>query len=252
MKKNFGVSNFGQKGYCVSTVGLDEAKIEKVSLRITICCCNTLFSEGIKQLLEENGLGVNYRITISSQKEAINTKPNILITDFHTLSVLSHDSLLNHNTGILLLWTACLPKLEQERLLEFIFHGLVGILLPADTTFSRLKKALTSIDKGELWFTRKKLKDIISYMKGVGVEVHQPTKREIEIITLICKGYRNKEIMKKLGLTEHSVKKHLNHLYKKAGVSDRLQLALYAIMHWSFHASLGQETNKRRKIDKAR
>lgn len=203
--------------------------------RIAICCCNKLFSEGIKRLLEEDGMGINYRITISTQEEVLNTKPNILITDFHTLSVLSHDSLLNHKTGILLLWTGCLPKPEEERLLEFIFKGLVGILLPEETNFPQLKKALKRVVSGELWFARKKLKDIVSYMKEAKVEVSQLTKREIEIVKLICNGHRNKEIMKGLSLTDHSVKKHLTGLYKKAGVADRLQLALYAIKHWSFY-----------------
>ena len=218
-----------------------------MSLRITISCCNNLFSEGIKRLLEEDGMGTNYRITISNQEEALNTKPNILITDFHTLSVLSHDSLLNHKTGVLLLWTGCLPKLEEERLLGFIFQGLVGILLPEETTFSQLKRAIKSVTSGELWFTRKKLKDIISYMKEAKAEVHQLTKREIEIVKLICKGYRNKEIMKSLNLTDYSVKKHLNHLYKKAGVTDRLQLALCAIIHWGFNASINQATTNKKR-----
>ena len=88
-------------------------------------------------------------------------------------------------------------------------------------------------------------------MKEVKVEVHQLTKREIEIVKVICKGYRNKEIMKSLSMTEQSVKKHLTSLYKKAGVTDRLQLALYAIKHWSFYinnAILNQTTtNKKRR-----
>ena len=177
--------------------------------RIAICCCNTLFSEGIKRLLEEDGMGINYRITISHQEEALNTKTDILITDFHTLSAISPDAFLNHKTGILLLWTGCLPKLEEERLLGFIFKGLVGILLPEESNFPQLKKALKRIVSGELWFTRKKLKDIVSYMKEAKAEVGHLTKREIEIVALICKGCRNKEIMKGLSLTDHSVKKHL-------------------------------------------
>ena len=133
------------------------------------------------------------------------------------------------------MWTGCLPKLEEERLLEFIFKGLVGILLPEESNFPQLKKALKRIVSGELWFTRKKLKDIVSYMKEAKAEVGHLTKREIEIVALICKGCRNKEIMKGLSLTDHSVKKHLTSLYKKAGVADRLQLALYAMQHWSFY-----------------
>ena len=72
-------------------------------------------------------------------------------------------------------------------------------------------------------------------MKEAKVEVHQLTKREIEIVKLICKGYRNKEIEKSLSITDQAVKKHLNHIYKKAGVAGRLQLALYAVKHWSFY-----------------
>ena len=204
-------------------------------LRITISCCNNLFSEGIKRLLEEDGREIDCIINISNPEEVIKTKPDILITDFHTLSMMSLDALLKHKAGILLLWTGCLPKLEEERLLEFIFQGLVGILLPEGTNFPQLKKALERVVSGELWFTRKKLKDIVFYMKQAKVEVSQITKREIEIVKLICKGYRNKEIMKSLSLTDHSVKKHLTSLYKKAGVTDRLQLALYAIKHWSFY-----------------
>lgn len=221
--------------------------------KITICCCNNLFSEGIKRLLEDDGMGINYRITVSKQEETLNAKPDILITDFHTLSAISPGAFLKHKTGILLLWTGCLPKLEEERLLKFISQGLVGILLPEETTFPNLKRAIERIASGELWFTRKKLKDIIFYTKQARVEVSQLTKREIEIVTLICNGYRNKEIIKSLSLTDHSIKKYLTHLYKKAGVADRLQLALYAIKHWSFPANLHEADNEQKeKIDKAR
>ncbi len=55
------------------------------------------------------------------------------------------------------------------------------------------------------------------------------TKTEIEIVEMICWGYSNKEIIKKLKITEQSVKSHLNKIYKKTGVSDRLQLAMFAI-----------------------
>lgn len=66
------------------------------------------------------------------------------------------------------------------------------------------------------------------------MEIHQLTGKEREIVTLICKGYRNKEIMSTLGVTEQTVKKHLTSLFKKAGVTDRLQLAMYATKHWPF------------------
>lgn len=51
-------------------------------------------------------------------------------------------------------------------------------------------------------------------------------KREREIAFHICQGYRNKEIAQKLHISEQTVKSHCCRIYKKLGVSDRLQLAL--------------------------
>ena len=55
-----------------------------------------------------------------------------------------------------------------------------------------------------------------------------------EIIVLIAQGYKNKEIAEKMFITEQTVKNHLHNVFDKLGVSDRLELALYAI-HNSLH-----------------
>ena len=55
------------------------------------------------------------------------------------------------------------------------------------------------------------------------------TEKEIEIVKLICEGLSNKEIKKSLKTTEQSVRAHLSRIYRKTGVSDRLQLALLAV-----------------------
>lgn len=83
--------------------------------------------------------------------------------------------------------------------------------------------------------------------KGIGIKkAHSLTIREIEIVKMICNGYSNKEIMKLLSISEQSVKSHLSRIYKKTGVSDRLQLALYAI-----NSSLFVMDQQCRKISKA-
>jgi two-component system nitrate/nitrite response regulator NarL len=62
----------------------------------------------------------------------------------------------------------------------------------------------------------------------------QLSQREREIIVLIAQGYKNKEIAEKMFITEQTVKNHLHNVFDKLGVSDRLELALYAI-HNSLH-----------------
>lgn len=51
------------------------------------------------------------------------------------------------------------------------------------------------------------------------------TKREAEVIQLICEGKTNKEIAEKLFITPVTVRDHCSNIYKKAGVKNRTQLA---------------------------
>jgi len=55
------------------------------------------------------------------------------------------------------------------------------------------------------------------------------SKREHEIVALVARGFRNKEIADKMLLSEQTVKNHLRNIFEKLGVSDRLDLALYAL-----------------------
>ena len=53
------------------------------------------------------------------------------------------------------------------------------------------------------------------------------TERQGQIVSLVAQGFKNKEIAWSLGLTEGTVKVYLYKLFRKLGVSDRLDMALY-------------------------
>jgi DNA-binding NarL/FixJ family response regulator len=55
------------------------------------------------------------------------------------------------------------------------------------------------------------------------------TRREKTIISYLMQGWRNREISTHLSISEQTVKNHLRTIYDKVGVSDRLELVLYAI-----------------------
>ena len=55
--------------------------------------------------------------------------------------------------------------------------------------------------------------------------------REIQIVRLVAQGYRNNEIGERLFIKEQTVNDSLHGIYGKLGVSDRLELTLYAIHH---------------------
>ncbi len=198
-------------------------------LRIAICCCSYLFGEGIKRFIEEYKLDISAITNCTDSKEMIKSKPDLLIADFFTLCNFSHDIFHKHKVQILLMGTGCLPKIENVRLKDFISQGLVGILSPM-TNSTQLKKAIKSIISGELWLDRVRLQDIVSNKNNISSEKkHYLNEKEIKIVKMICNGHSNKEIMKLLNISEYSVKSHLNRIYKKTGVHDRLQLAIFAL-----------------------
>jgi DNA-binding NarL/FixJ family response regulator len=51
-------------------------------------------------------------------------------------------------------------------------------------------------------------------------------------LSFICQGYRNKEIAQQLDISEQTVKSHCNRIYKKVGVSDKVQLVLHLFKTW--------------------
>jgi DNA-binding CsgD family transcriptional regulator len=53
----------------------------------------------------------------------------------------------------------------------------------------------------------------------------------MEVIALIVAGYTNKDMARKLGISENTAKHHLTNIFDKLGVSNRLELVLYAVDH---------------------
>ena len=54
---------------------------------------------------------------------------------------------------------------------------------------------------------------------------------EVEILDNIAQGMTNKQVAYALSISEQTVKNHLSHIFDKVGVSNRLELALYAMHH---------------------
>jgi len=55
------------------------------------------------------------------------------------------------------------------------------------------------------------------------------TRREREIARHVALGLRNAEVAERLGVSEGTVKTHLNNIFQKLGFRDRVELAMYAV-----------------------
>ena len=59
-------------------------------------------------------------------------------------------------------------------------------------------------------------------------KINSLTKREYEVLTLIAEGLSNKDIADRLFISEKTVKNHVSSIFKKIGVNDRIQAAIFA------------------------
>lgn len=134
---------------------------------------------------------------------------------------------------------------SKEDFVEAMKLGCSGIL-HKDAATSLIEKSIQKVHAGEIWLDSNTTAAVIrqfaspaemqaGHVNGKsGRERAQLSQREREIIVLIAQGYKNKEIAEKMFITEQTVKNHLHNVFDKLGVSDRLELALYAI-HNSLH-----------------
>ena len=134
---------------------------------------------------------------------------------------------------------------HKEEFVEAMKLGCSGILLK-DAPTSFIEKSVQKVHAGEIWLDSTTTAAVIRQFASPSEfpaahnngkpnrERAQLSQREREIIVLIAQGYKNKEIAEKMFITEQTVKNHLHNVFDKLGVSDRLELALYAI-HNSLH-----------------
>lgn len=206
-----------------------------MTIRIAIGCHSYLLGEGLKQLFkEEKEIDV---VSIFDEgidiKEILKLSPDIILADFKIFRALPEDFTDDGKAKFILISDRSWLSEAERQMPELLLRGVCGILTP-DSDSNILKKAVRTVYAGELWIDSKIIKQVLYTMSHHEKKVDL-TKKEREIVSLICHGYRNKEIAQKLDISEQTVKSHCNRIFKKVGVTDRLQLALHTHKIWPGH-----------------
>lgn len=196
---------------------------------------SALFREGIRKILEpekdieiiaeaSTQLGI---ILLVKQK-----KPDVLFIDaaIPNLDIVKILELIKEKsaeTKVLLL----LHTVDEKVIINAISLGVRGYLTDLSKT-EQLIQAIRTISKDEIWAQRKIITKAL--VRLLYSEEGKPrslqlnlTEREEQIVNLVIQGYSNKQIANKLSLSEKTVKNRLGGIFKKLGISSRLQLAIY-------------------------
>ena len=117
--------------------------------------------------------------------------------------------------------------------MRFIQLGASGIILKSVEPSLFIKCARKVVWENEVWLPHQQVARIAKFVETNASRPLRPvdtlTQREKTIISYLMQGWRNREIAQHLSITEQTVKNHLRSIYDKVGVSDRLELVLYAI-----------------------
>lgn len=119
---------------------------------------------------------------------------------------------------------------DDVHVFQGIKAGASGYLLK-DCTPEDLSRAIKTVYAGDTIMAPEIARKMLLAFEEADEEPSAPhlTERELEIITALAHGQGNKQIARKLSISEKTVRNHISNIYKKLHVYDRTQAVLYAI-----------------------
>ncbi len=115
---------------------------------------------------------------------------------------------------------------DPDELSTLVQAGASGVLLRRSTLRDTIA-AIRQVARGAIWLTPHLHGALASWLRQ-GPE-RQLTRREIEVVRCVARGFRNSEIASVLCISEDTVKTHLHHIFQKLEVRERVGVALHAI-----------------------
>jgi DNA-binding NarL/FixJ family response regulator len=160
-------------------------------------------------------------------------KPNILVLDlfmpgsdgFEVLRTLDRSGQIMPSVVL----TGSESHLDYAQAVRF---GARGLVLKGDDP-TKLFEAIRTVVNGELAFSDDLAQQVLSTMvddsRGQNTSIARLSDRERQIAFLVARGMKNKDIGAELGISENTVKRHLQSIFSKTGARDRLELAVMAL-----------------------
>lgn len=201
-------------------------------MRVVIVDDDTFVSGALKTILESSE-----EVTVAGVgkdgKEAVelyhSQKPDVLLMDIRMKEmsgleaaeeILSKDP----QAKILLLTTFS----DDEYIVKALKYGVKGYLLKQD--YHSILPALQAVYSGQSVFGTEitaKLPELLKERKRFDWSEYEIGEKEQKVISLVAEGLSNKEIAKRLFLSEGTVRNYVSQILEKMDLRDRTQLAVY-------------------------
>jgi len=195
-------------------------------MRVAIADDHALFRQGLKSLLR-----LQPNVTVVAELERADallstlehTPCDILLLDLQMeRSAFVDIEALSERVAVIVVTATERPE-DAIAALRAGARGLVFKRFAIET----LMTAIHTVMEGDVWLPPVLQAEMTARLREpTGVSL---TRREREIVRHVALGLRNAEVAEKLQVTEGTVKTHLNNIFQKLGLRDRVELALYAV-----------------------
>jgi len=210
--------------------------LNQPEIGILIADDHSIFRDGLRRLLEAEpgfcvvGEATNGEETLTLTRDL---EPDVLLLDVSMprLSGLEVLRRLPKESGTrALLLTA---HIEKSEIVEALILGAQGVV-PKQSASEMLFKSIRAIIGGEFWISRDLVSELVGTLRGPlgnGPKSLGLTRRELEVIEAVVGGRVNKDIAQTFNISEYTVKHHLTRIFDKLGVTNRVELAMFAVNH---------------------
>ena len=204
-------------------------------LSIFLLCENTLLREALLRILgKRNDLSVvgACGYSASALSGVVTSQPRVVILDSLRLA-LGPPLLLRHIQETLPNARTVMIGMEsrEEDFLNAVREGVAGYVL-REASATEVSNTLHAVALGQSvcppCFTTKLFHHAAQHLSlRQNLQAHNRShlsRREQELLRLLCTGLTNKEIANQLHLSEHTVKNHVHRILRKTGTADRVEL----------------------------
>ena len=197
-----------------------------MSIRLILADDHAMFREGLKVLLDlETGVSIVGETSSLDGLAALvrDTPADILLLDLQLeRSSLTEIESLSRLIPVVVVTAS-----------EFVGDALAAIRLGARAVVLKrfaietLMAAIESVARGEVWLPPSVQGELAGRLRDPSLSPLSP--REVEVVRNVGLGLRNADVAKRLFISEETVKSHLNNIFQKLGIQDRVELTIYAI-----------------------
>lgn len=193
---------------------------------LAVCDTEPITIEGLRSLLEaaEGVAVIAAERSLADGAEAVRElRPSLLLVDkaFGMQPVVDWLAALRREPSApgVIVWGSAISGAET---LRFLHAGARGVL-PKTASLESILNCLRAVAAGGTWMDD----DVVLDRERSARGAHSPlTAREAQVMELVERGMKNKEIGEALGIRTGTVKIHLKHIFEKTGIRGRYGLAL--------------------------